>query len=144
MGLDRIDALTVTIRDDHFHMREATLTDGGPTREEIQAQLWAPYRFMIATVPDHGRADDIGRTTVYDAALPIGEEIPYYLERTRPPTWGIRHDSGSADRPARTSHPARTGSPAQGTREMDTALRIDLGVDHDPNSVGWLVDVPQQ
>jgi hypothetical protein len=32
-GLDRIDGLTVKIRDDHFRRGEGTLTAGGPTNE---------------------------------------------------------------------------------------------------------------
>lgn len=86
-GLDRIDGLTVTIRDDHFRRGEGTLTAGSPTREEIRAQVWGPNRFRPGTGPDEARADDDGRVTVYDAQLPIGEELPYLLERTRPPTW---------------------------------------------------------
>lgn len=86
-GLDRIDGLTVKIRDDHFRRGEGTARAGGPSREEIKQQIWGPYRFRPGTGPDEARADDTGRVTVYDADLPIGEELPYFLERTRPPTW---------------------------------------------------------
>src|SRR6185437_11233766 len=56
-GLDRIDGLTVTIRDDHFRRGDGTLTAGGPTREEVKAQVWGPYRFRPGTGPDESLAD---------------------------------------------------------------------------------------
>jgi hypothetical protein len=83
-GLDRLDRLTVTIRDDHFRRGEHQQIMGGPTTEEIKAHIWGPYRFTPSTGPDDARADGIGRTTVYDAQLPIGEELPFQLEHTVP------------------------------------------------------------
>jgi hypothetical protein len=142
-GLDRIDGLTVKIRDDHFRRGEGTLTAGGPAREEIKAQVWGPYRFRPGTGPDEARADDGGRVTVYRAELPIGEELPYFLERTRPPLW------------------ARSMSQEQWNEQRGPVIRIaleawhndhgrwilpcevDLSADHDPRYAGWLVDVPQ-
>jgi len=142
-GLDHIDGLTVKIRDDHFKRGEGVLTAGGPTREEIKAQVWGPYRFRPSTGPDESLADEDGRTTVYDAELPIGEELPYFLERTMPPAW------------------ARTMTQEQWNEQRGPVIRIvlearhhdhgkwilpceiDLSADHDPRYAGWLVDVPQ-
>ena len=50
-------------------------------------QICGPYRFRPGTGPDEARADATGRVTVYNAELPVGEELPYFLERTRPPFW---------------------------------------------------------
>jgi len=142
-GLDRVNGLTVKIRDDHFRRGEGTLTAGGPTREEIKAQVWGPYRFRPGTGPDESLADSDGRVTAYEAELPIGEELPYLLERTRPPAW------------------ARSTTQEQWNEQRGPVIRIvleawhddhgrwtlpceiDLSADHDPRYAGWLVDVPQ-
>lgn len=87
-GLDRIDRLIVTIRNDHFRRSEGYRERvGGPTAEEIKAHIWGPYRFRPSTGPDEARADGTGRETVYDAELPIGEELPFVLEPTMPGHW---------------------------------------------------------
>ncbi|GIJ29803.1 hypothetical protein Vqi01_49650 [Micromonospora qiuiae] len=88
-GLDRIDRLTVTIRNDHFRRGEGDHRQSmdGPTQEEIRDYIWGPYRFTPGTGPDDARADRLGRETVYDTALPIGEELPYQLEQTMPGHW---------------------------------------------------------
>jgi len=142
-GPDRIDGLTATIRDDHFRRGEGTLTGGGPTREEIKAQVWGPYQFRPGTGPDEARADENGRVTVYDAQLPIGEELPYLLERTRPPAWA-RHmtqqqwneQRGPVIRIALEAWHQENG-------RWVLPCEIDLSADHDPRYPGWLVDVPQ-
>jgi hypothetical protein len=41
----------------------------GPSEEEIQRQIWGPYRFTPGTGPDDARADSNGRETVYNASL---------------------------------------------------------------------------
>ena len=86
-GLERIDSLAVTNRDDHFRRGDWPLTAGGPTREEIKEQIWGPYRFTPGTGPDDARADRTGRTTEYDYPLPVGEELPFQLEPTWAPPW---------------------------------------------------------
>jgi hypothetical protein len=142
-GLDRIDGLTVKIRDDHFKRGEAALTAGGPTREEIKAQVWGPYRFRPGTGPDDSHADPDGRVTVYDAELPIGEELPYLLERTRPPAWAAwmtqeqwNEQRGPVIRIALEAWHNDHG-------KWILPCEIDLSADHDPRYAGWLVDVPQ-
>jgi hypothetical protein len=86
-GLDHLDSLTVKIRDDHFRRGEGTLLAGGPRREEIKDHIWGPYRFRPSTGPDEARADSTGRVTAYEASLPVGEELPFYLDQTRPGSW---------------------------------------------------------
>src|SRR5260370_39189535 len=53
--LERLDALTVTIRDDHPWRGQGTPLAGGPTPEQVVAQIWGPYRFIPGTGPrpDH-------------------------------------------------------------------------------------------
>jgi len=142
-GLDRIDGLTVRVRDDHFRRGESTPTAGGPTREEIKAQIWGPYRFRPGTGPDESRADDDGRVTVYDAELPIGEELPYFLERTRPPTWA-RHMTQERWNEQR-GPVIRIAVEAWHNDHGRWTLpcEVDLSADHNPRYAGWLVDIPQ-
>jgi hypothetical protein len=89
--LERLDALTVTIRDDHTWRGQHTLA-GGPTPEQLAEQIWGPYRFTPGSGPGadsvHGipGADPTGRT-IPTRGMPVGEELPFHLELTRPPTW---------------------------------------------------------
>lgn len=143
-ALDHIDGLTVKIRDDHFRRGEGTLTAGGPTREKIKEQIWGPYRFRPGTGPDEARADDTGRVTVYDAELPIGEELPYFLERTRSPSWATSMTQEQWNE--RRGPVIRLGLEAWHSQHGRWTLpcEIDLSADHDPRYAGWVVDVPQQ
>jgi hypothetical protein len=86
-GLDHLDMATLRIRDDHFRRGEGTLLAAGPTREQIKDHIWGPYMVTPGTGPDEARADRTGRVTVYEAALPVGEELPFQLEPTRPGSW---------------------------------------------------------
>jgi hypothetical protein len=90
--LGRLDELTVTIRDDHPWRGQGTPSAAGPTPEQIAEQIWGPYRFVPGTGPgaDSVRgipgADATGRTTP-TRGLPVGEELPFFLEPTWPPPW---------------------------------------------------------
>ncbi len=90
--LERLDALTVTIRDDHPWRGQGTPLAGGPTPEQVAKQIWGPYQFIPGTGPgaDSTRgipgADPTGRTTP-TGGMPVGEELPFFLDRTRPPSW---------------------------------------------------------
>jgi hypothetical protein len=90
--LRRLDALIVTIRDDHPWRGQGTPLAGGPTPEQVAAQIWGPYRFIPGTGPgaDSVRgipgADPTGRTTP-TGGMPVGEELPFFLEPTFPPSW---------------------------------------------------------
>jgi hypothetical protein len=79
-GLDRLDRVTVRIRDDI--PGRAPVTSGGPTAEEIARQVWGPYRF----VPGVDGADQTGRS-VAPFGLLLGDWRPLALERTSAPTW---------------------------------------------------------
>ncbi len=89
--LERLDALTVTIRDDHPWRGQGTPLAGGPIPEQVAAQIWGPYRFIPGTGPgaDHvggiPGADPTGRTTP-TGGMPAGEELPFFLEPTFPPS----------------------------------------------------------
>lgn len=143
-GLDRIDGLTVTIRNDHFGRGKYTQTAGGPTPDEIEAQIWGPFRFLAGAVPDVAREDNVGRSIEYHAVLPIGEEIPYLLERTTPPSWAT--DMSQETWEKLRGPVIRFGLDAWHKEYGKWILpcEIDLGVDRDPYYAGWLVDVPQQ
>jgi hypothetical protein len=90
--LERLDKLTVSIRDDHPWRAQGTPLAGGPAPEQVAAQIWGPYRFLPGTGPgaDPVRgipgADQTGRVTP-TGGMPVGEELPFVLEPTRPPPW---------------------------------------------------------
>jgi hypothetical protein len=90
--LERLDTLTVTIRDDHPWRAQGSPLAGGPTTEQVAAQIWGPFRFVPSTGPGANSvrgipgADATGRTTP-TGGLPVGEELTFALERTQPPPW---------------------------------------------------------
>jgi hypothetical protein len=90
--LERLDGLTVVIRDDHPWRPQGTLLAGGPTPEQVAAQIWGRYRFTPGVGPgaDSVRgipgADATGRSCP-TGGLPVGEELPFQLEPTWPPPW---------------------------------------------------------
>jgi hypothetical protein len=79
-ALDRLDQVTVHIRDDI--PGRAPVTPGGPTAEEIARQIWGPYGF----VPGVDGADQTGRS-VAPFELLLGDWRPLTLERTPATTW---------------------------------------------------------
>lgn len=83
-GLDRL-TIKVTVRDD-WPGRTSVLT-GGPTQEEIEAQVWGPYRFIHGV--DGGSED--GRTAVPFSLL-AGDGRQFALDRTVSPRWAIPAD----------------------------------------------------
>lgn len=62
-------------------------------------QIWGLWRFIQHTGPGAGTspeltgADDTGRSTL-TAGLPVGEQLPFFLEPTRPPSWSQWTDEG--------------------------------------------------
>jgi hypothetical protein len=93
-GLYHLNGVTVRIRDDYFRRGDYPPLGGSPSREEIKAHIWGPYRFRPGTGPDEGRADETGRVTPYEEhSLPVGEELLYLLE----PTWAPRWSSWSPE-----------------------------------------------
>lgn len=120
-GLDRLDELTVSIRNDHFTRGEGYQEHmGGPTGEEIKAHIWGPFRFTPGTGPDEARADRTGRTTAYEGVLPIGEELPYQLEHTHPGRW-------------------MTGmSPSDWLRQQGSVIRLAFTAEHEEHGTWYL------
>jgi hypothetical protein len=90
--LGRLDSLTVKIRDDHPWRAEGLRLAGGPSPEQVAAQIWGPYRFIPGTGPGASPsgpirgADATGRATP-TGGLPVGESLPFFLEPTMPPSW---------------------------------------------------------
>jgi hypothetical protein len=90
--LERLDGLTVVIRDDHPWRAQGTPLAGGPTPEQVASQIWGRYRFTPGVGPgaDSVRgipgADPTGRTCP-TGGMPVGEELPFQLEPTWPPPW---------------------------------------------------------
>jgi TIR domain len=138
--LGRLDGVTVTIRDDHFRRGESPHIVGGPTREQVKQQVWGPYRFRPGTGPDRARADDTGRVTVYAAELPVGEELPYFLERTRPPLWAVAMTQANWNE-QRGPVIRLLIEPWRDTWKWTLPCEIDLSADHDLHYAGWVVDV---
>jgi type II secretory pathway pseudopilin PulG len=90
--LERLDALTVTIRDDNPWRAQGTSLAVSYTPEQVAAQIWGPYRFRPHTGPNADPvrkipgADPTGRVTSTDG-MPVGEELEFLLEPTSPPPW---------------------------------------------------------
>jgi hypothetical protein len=133
--LGRLDSVTVKIRDDHPWRADGTPLAGGPSPEEVAAQIWGPYRFIPGTGPgaDLSRgipgADPTGRVTP-TRGMPVGEELPFALEPTSAPRWSAwslenwRAQIGNVIRLQLDSH--RDGwEPWTGTCEYD--LSVPLG-----------------
>lgn len=78
-GLDHLERITVRVRDDG---RAHLPRPGGPTAEELAAQVWGPYRF----VPGVDGADADGRA-IAPVRLQLGDARPFALEHTMPPPW---------------------------------------------------------
>lgn len=85
-GLDQLDEVTITIRDD-IRGREAFTIAGGPTAEQIGQQVWGPYRFQ----PSADGADSNGRS-VAPIELILGDQRRFALQQTPPPPWS--NDTG--------------------------------------------------
>jgi hypothetical protein len=89
--LERLDRVTVTIRDDRPD-RGRWLLAGGPTAEQISAQVWGPYRLNqhVENVDRHGR------TVVFPNGVTVGEEVVCAMEATSAPPWNPDSDHWSA------------------------------------------------
>lgn len=91
-GLDRVDTLTVTIRDDSAR-RAGHLLPGGPAREDVERHVWGPCRLQPGAGPDGILPDETGRSLRYNRPLPAGESILCFLEQTGPPRWSAGNGS---------------------------------------------------
>lgn len=92
LELERLDSLTVKVRDDNPWRSQAEPRAGGPSPEEVAAQVWGPYRFIPGTGPGASvtrgvpGADSTGRVTP-TRGMPVGEALTFAMEATRPPKW---------------------------------------------------------
>lgn len=81
LPLGQLDVIAIEIVSSDDAERTDRLA-GGPTQEEIDAQVWGPYRFS------HGADDaDIDGHTVRPVPMQVGRGRPFSIESTRPPRW---------------------------------------------------------
>lgn len=79
-GLDRLDTLTVSIRDEsRFRTRLSHSQLAAPTDEEFEAQIWSRLGFL-----DHSGA--LKRTNI-GTTFAVGESVTIPLSPTRAPSW---------------------------------------------------------
>lgn len=105
LALQQLDSLTVRIRDDRPGRSEEVLA-GGPTAEQISAQVWGPFQFTPGVGPGprsgRGGADANGRAVdVVAMPLLVGEGLPFQLEPTKPPAWFEANETDANKRDAR-------------------------------------------
>ncbi len=81
-GLDHLDAVTISIRDDRTH---TATRPGGPTEEEISRQVWGPYRFN----PNVDDVDPTGRAFGPITMQRGHRQTFHHLEKTPPPPWTV-------------------------------------------------------
>jgi hypothetical protein len=94
VGLDRLDEVTVTIRDEGGVDRLEQVIAGGPTREDVEAQVWAPRRFNTAAKDQ--ALDDTGRRARAHLIREVASWHPLMLVPSEPPGWSA---STPQDRP---------------------------------------------
>lgn len=103
-GLDRLDRVTMTIRDDI--RGRAPVIVGGPAAEQIARQIWGPYQFVRGV----DGVDESGRS-VEPVELLLGDWRPFALKRTLPLPWSYDNSGWRqqyADQPVRGSNTNRT------------------------------------
>ena len=82
-GLDNIDSLTISIRD---NKRMGASASGSPTEQEVAKQIWAPRRFS----PQIDGASSDGRSVPY-LDLRLGDQAKFQLEKTPAPPWATHN-----------------------------------------------------
>lgn len=82
--LGRLDSLTVRIRDDYPERAQGSQIAGGPSREQVAAQIWGPYKFLPGSGPDGQLPDGTGRFTV-TRGMAVGEPLVFILTPTIAP-----------------------------------------------------------
>jgi hypothetical protein len=119
-GLDRLDEVTVAIRDDI--RGRAPVSAGGPTAEQVAQQVWGPYRF----VPGVDGADKTGRA-VAPVELLLGDWRPFALEQTPPPPWSTE-GSGQWWRQQYTGKPVRLTLHCRGKGREPWTIPLEVAV----------------
>lgn len=83
-ALERLDRVTVTIRDQRLHPGHYLLK-GMPNPEQARAPIWGPYRF---DQDDQNQAvHQGGRVVSFAAGISVGDQIGCQLSPTVEPTW---------------------------------------------------------
>ncbi len=80
VGLERLDEVTVTIRNDRPD--RTPVTAGPPTQDDLDRQIWGPYQFVRGV---DGAAED-GRSVPAKPLL-LGERLEFRLAPTPQPFW---------------------------------------------------------
>lgn len=83
IALDHLDEIRIRITSsDDMVRNERFPGHGRPTQEDLDAQVWGPYRFA------HGaNGADVNGQSVSPFSLPVGRGCPFSIERTRAPFW---------------------------------------------------------
>lgn len=124
-ALEKIDDLTVTIRNDSVERRSDYA--GSPTQGEMDAQLWSKYRLS----PGISGADERGRTAG-PIELLLGNESYYQLEPSIAPAWVTPEAWGLMFRGA----PLRIALKSRRGQEPYWTVPLEVGViPHLPNSM---------
>jgi hypothetical protein len=99
-SLDRVDELTLTIRNDYHRRGDGPRLAISPSEEEVKAHIWGPYKLARGVSGVDGALPDAtGRTITYPD-LPLGEVHLFVLEPTYPARWmqGYTHAEWLRDR----------------------------------------------
>ncbi|MFI6140289.1 hypothetical protein ACIBCC_19140 [Streptomyces griseus] len=81
LPLGSLDEVSISITSSDDAVRDDRLA-GGPSQEELDAQVWGPYRFTFGA-----NGADVNGRTVKPFALAVGRGHPFSIEQTRPPHW---------------------------------------------------------
>ncbi|MER5875427.1 hypothetical protein ABT119_05800 [Streptomyces sp. NPDC001910] len=101
LPLCRLDEIRLAIVQSDDMTREAR-PPGEPTQEQLDAQVWGPFRFSQGA----DGADVDGRTA-NPIALEVGAGRPFSIERTRPPHWQQGDDRAARWRDQWINRPMR-------------------------------------
>jgi hypothetical protein len=117
--LGGLDAITISVRDDV--PGRAPVSPGGPSAQEIAAQVWATHQFV------HGGdgADEHGRT-VRCGALRVGQRRQFVLKPTQPPHWTSQ--PAASWQAERAEHPfvLELVCSKEGTADWTVPVKVEL------------------
>jgi len=104
-GLAQLDDLRIEVRDDRPRV---ALGSGGPSAEEVRAQVWGPYRFSPGVDGASGDGRYVAPIAYQrpDKKLPRGESLRLQMERTQAPHW-FPHGTDGWRKEFKSSSPVR-------------------------------------
>jgi hypothetical protein len=85
VGLDRLDEVTVTLRDEGGVDRTGQMIAGTVAGEEVLTHIWGPRRFD--TMAEDQALDDTGRRARAHLIREVGSWHGLMLTPSRPPAW---------------------------------------------------------